>query len=130
MDELLSDLIETLDLLIAQAEAYQRTLPGDNYPARAAVNTLGELARQAAAQACDLQEARQSAAVSSEDHPFTPREHEVLQLAGKGLTNKQIAYRLHLSERTVQYHLRSIFNKTNTNSRTQAVAIAVQNGWI
>lgn len=127
MDELLSDLIETLDLLIAQAEAYQRTLPGDNYPARAAVSTLGELARQAAAQARDLEEGEQT---QNQSHPFSPREHEVLQLAAKGLTNKQIAYRLHLSERTVQYHLRSVFNKSGTNSRTEAVALAIQQGWI
>jgi DNA-binding NarL/FixJ family response regulator len=129
MDELLSDLIETLDLLNAQAEVYQRTLPGDNYPARAAVSTLGELARQAYRQAQDLQ-AEGVTGNQPQAHPFSPREREVLQLTAKGLTNKQIAYRLHLSERTVQYHLRSIFNKTNTNSRTRVVALAVQNGWI
>ena len=71
MDELLSDLIETLDLLIAQAEAYQRTLPGDNYPARAAVSTLGEIARQAANQAQDLEEFG-GVQNPSEDHPFYP----------------------------------------------------------
>lgn len=129
MDELLSDLMETLDLLIAQAEAYQRTLPGDNYPARAAVSTLGKLARQASHQAQDLRVGGVTE-TQPQAHPFTPREREVLQLTAKGLTNKQIAYRLHLSERTVQYHLRSVFNKTDTNSRTEAVALAVQNGWI
>jgi len=129
MDELLSDLIETLDLLIAQAEAYQRTLPGENYPARAAVSTLGELARQAAVQARDLEES-DTTEDAQQAHPFTQREHEVLQLTARGLTNKQIAYRLHLSERTVQYHLRSVFNKTGTNSRTEAVALALQKGWI
>ncbi len=130
MDEFLSDLIETLELLIAQAEAYQRTLPGENYPARAAVSTLGELARQAAVQARDLQEFGAAGDLTQQAHPFTRREHEVLQLAARGLTNKQIAYRLHLSERTVQYHLRSVFNKTGTNSRTEAVALAIHNGWI
>lgn len=128
MDELLSDLLETLDLLLAQVRAYQRALPMDNYPARAAVETLGELAGQAQTQARDVQQAL-GENPHDPDHPLSPREMEVLQLAARGLTNKQIAYRLQLSERTIQHHLRSVFNKTGTNSRTEAVALAVQSGW-
>ena len=41
-----------------------------------------------------------------------------------------IAYRLGLSERTIQFHLNSVFNKTGTNSRTEAVALAIRCGWI
>ena len=63
-------------------------------------------------------------------HPFSPRELEVLTLAAQGLTNKEIAYRLGLSERTVQFHMNSVFNKTTTSSRTEAVALALQRGWI
>lgn len=50
----------------------------------------------------------------------------MLRWVARGLTNKEIAYRLGLSERTVQFHLNSVFNKTTTNSRlpdgTQFVA--------
>jgi DNA-binding NarL/FixJ family response regulator len=125
---LLAALLETLDLLVAQAQAYERALPADNYPARAAVATLGELARQAHNEAADL-----AAALSpppAAPHPFSPREQQVLALVAAGLTNKEIAYRLSISERTVQYHLNSIFNKTAVNSRTEAVALALQKGWL
>ena len=54
----------------------------------------------------------------------------MLGLAAEGLTNKEIAYRLGLSERTIQFHLNSVFNKTGTNSRTEAVAVALKNGWL
>lgn len=127
MDDLLADLLESLERLLAQSQAYERALPGDNYPARAAVNTLGELARQAYNQARDLEEAL---AGPADDHPLSPRQLEVLQLAAKGLTNKEIAYRLSLSERTIQYHLRSVFNRTGTNSRTEAAAHAIRHGWL
>ena len=123
----LQELIETLELLAAQAQAYERALPPDNFPARAAVAALGELARQALSEAQDLDASLQP---SSADHPLSPRELEVLGLAAKGLTNKEIAYRLTLSERTIQFHLRSVFNKTTTNSRTEAVALALQQGWL
>ena len=53
-----------------------------------------------------------------------------MTLAAEGLTNKEIAYRLGLSDRTVQFHMDSIFNKTGTQSRTEAVALALQRKWI
>jgi DNA-binding NarL/FixJ family response regulator len=123
----LDELIETLELLAAQAQAYERALPTDNFPARAAVASLGELARQALNEAQDLAAVQQP---DPNDHPLSPRELEVLTLTAKGLTNKQIAYRLNLSERTIQFHLRSVFNKTTTNSRTEAVALALHKGWL
>ena len=121
-------LIETLDMLDAQARAYERALPPNNYPARAAVNTLGQLARQALTEARDLAAALEPPPPAS--HPFSPRELEVLALAAEGLTNKEIAYRLGLSDRTVQFHMNSIFNKTVTQTRTEAVALALSKGWI
>lgn len=125
---LLAALLETLNLLVAQAQAYERALPADNYPARAAVATLGELARQAQNEAGDLAAALTPS--PAEPTPFSPREKQVLALVATGLTNKEIAYRLGISERTVQYHLNSIFNKTAVQSRTEAVALALQKGWI
>ena len=123
----LAGLLDTLELLVAQARAYERALPPDNYPARAAVAALGELARQALNDAQDLcvrLEENQSQA-----HNLSHRETEVLSLAAGGLTNKEIAYRLGISDRTVQFHMNSIFNKTGTNSRTEAVALGVRNSW-
>jgi DNA-binding NarL/FixJ family response regulator len=124
----LAGLLETLNLLTAQAQAYERALPADNYQARAAVAIMGELARQALAEAQDLEAALTVSIIPS--HPLSPRELEVLTLAAEGLSNKEIAYRLGLSERTIQFHMTSIFNKTQTNSRTEATALALRQGWI
>jgi DNA-binding NarL/FixJ family response regulator len=127
-DEILASLQNALALLVEQAQAYERALPANNYAARAAVATLTRLARQAQSEALSLAESFLTQ--ESAEHPFSPREHEVLSLAAQGLTNKEIAYRLGISERTVQFHINSIFNKTTTNSRTEAVALALRNGWI
>ena len=127
-NEPLASLRNVLARLVEQAQAYERALPADNYAARAAVAALAKLARQAQGEAVSLEDARQPQPTSG--HPFSPREHEVLTLAADGLTNNEIAYRLGISERTVQFHVNSIFNKTATNSRTEAVALALRNGWI
>jgi len=124
----LAGLVETLELLVMQAKAYERALPADNFQARAAVATLGELARQALNETQDLVASIEP--VLPAPHPLSPRELEVLALAAQGLTNKEIAYRLGLSERTIQFHLNSIFNKTNTSSRTEATALALTKGWL
>jgi len=58
------------------------------------------------------------------------REIEVLKLAARGLSNKDIATKLFISKRTVQGHLGSIFNKLNVGSRTEAVFQAVKEGLI
>jgi DNA-binding NarL/FixJ family response regulator len=125
----LAALIETLRLMTEQVRAYDRVLPPNNHAARMAVAALGELARQALAEARDLNASLSSIPIT-EDHPLSPREHEVLTLAAQGLTNKEIAYRLGISDRTVQFHMNSVFNKSGTSSRTEAALIAVQRGWI
>jgi DNA-binding NarL/FixJ family response regulator len=58
--------------------------------------------------------------------PLTDRETEVLKLAAQGLTNKAIAYSLSISDRTVQGHLRRIYEKLNVANRTEAVVRASQ----
>ncbi len=128
-NELLSGLQSALGRLVEQALSYERALPPQNFEARTAVAVLARLAMQARNEAASLADALQEGAPSAE-HPFSPREQEVLGLAARGLTNKEIAYRLGISERTVQFHINSIFNKTSTNSRTEAVALALRNGWI
>jgi NarL family two-component system response regulator LiaR len=54
---------------------------------------------------------------------------EVLRLAGKGISNKDIASQLSLSVRTVQAHLGNIFSKLGVGSRTEAVLYALKKGW-
>lgn len=126
----LTSLLETLELLLAQARAYETALTAREAGARLAVARLGELAQKAINEAHEVSAALNPALAPNAPHPFSPRELEVLSLAALGLTNKEIAYRLGLSERTVQFHLNSVFNKTGTNSRTEAVALALRNAWL
>ena len=61
---------------------------------------------------------------------LTPRETEVLGLAAQGRTNQEIGIELHLSVNTVKRHLNNIFLKLGATTRTQAIAIARQHGWL
>jgi DNA-binding NarL/FixJ family response regulator len=61
---------------------------------------------------------------------LTSREREVLQLMAGGLTNRQIARRLSLSEHTVKFHATSVLGKLQSHSRTEAVARAISLGWL
>lgn len=60
---------------------------------------------------------------------LTPREMEVIQLLTQGLTNKEIALRLSLSPRTVNFHLDNIYSKLGVSSRTEAAIYALRHGW-
>lgn len=61
------------------------------------------------------------------DYALTDREHEVLALLVKGLNNNQIAERLVISVSTAKFHVSSILSKLQVASRTEAVAVALQN---
>jgi LuxR family transcriptional regulator, maltose regulon positive regulatory protein len=54
--------------------------------------------------------------------PLSEREREVLDLIAEGLSNQDIAARLHLSLHTVKVHVRNIYAKLSVSNRTQAVA--------
>lgn len=61
---------------------------------------------------------------------LTPREVEVLRLLAQGMPNKEIADQLVVSERTAKFHVSSILTKLGASNRTEAVAIAAQQGLI
>lgn len=61
---------------------------------------------------------------------LTDREREVLEAIAHGERSKEIAVRLHITERTVKAHLTSIYNKLGVDSRAAAVAEAIQRGWL
>jgi len=60
---------------------------------------------------------------------LSEREMEVLKSAAKGMSNKDIGKALFISERTVQAHMRSIFNKLGVGSRSEAILYALKRGW-
>ena len=62
--------------------------------------------------------------------PLSPREVQILDNIAQGMTNKQVAYTLTISEQTVKNHMSSILRKLSVNDRTQAVVYAMRQGWI
>jgi DNA-binding NarL/FixJ family response regulator len=65
-----------------------------------------------------------------ESPSLTPRERMVLEHLARGLGNKQIAARLGIAERTVKFHVSSVFSKLGATNRTEAVTRAAQAGLI
>ncbi|MFJ8257638.1 response regulator [Peribacillus asahii] len=63
-------------------------------------------------------------------HLLTRRECEVLQLLADGQSNRAIGETLYISEKTVKNHVSNILQKMNVNDRTQAVVLAIKNGWV
>ena len=63
-------------------------------------------------------------------HLLTRRECEVLQLLADGKSNRAIGETLYISEKTVKNHVSNILQKMNVNDRTQAVVMAIKNGWV
>ncbi len=77
-----------------------------------------------------VQHATGSAPEPSTTEPLSDRELEVLRMAAKGLSNKQIGAALAISDRTVQGHLASIYAKLRVQTRTEAVLFALREKWI
>ncbi len=69
-------------------------------------------------------------AIEARPHELlSQRELEVLKLAAGGMSNKDIGEALFISERTVQAHMRSIFNKLGVGSRSEAMLYGLKRGW-
>jgi DNA-binding NarL/FixJ family response regulator len=73
-------------------------------------------------------EALPSLVLESDRHGLTPREREVLRLVAIGRSNRAIADRLSISERTVERHVLHILTKLDVGSRTAAAAYAHTHG--
>lgn len=75
---------------------------------------------------------KSQAARATETQPnelLSQRELEVLKLAARGMSNRDIGEELSISVRTVQAHLRAIFNKLGVGSRSEAVLYGLKRGW-
>jgi DNA-binding NarL/FixJ family response regulator len=62
--------------------------------------------------------------------PLSTREIEVLDCVAQGLSNKETARALFVTEQTIKNHMTSVLRKLDVNDRVQAVLIAVRHGWI
>lgn len=70
--------------------------------------------------------------IDAEEHfiPLSPREMEILEYVTNGLSNKEIAVKLRISQQTVKNHMTSILKKLNVEDRTQAAVNAIRRGWV
>ncbi len=68
--------------------------------------------------------------ISVENNPLSTREMEVLAVAESGITTKQIAKQLFLSEGTVRNYLSAIFSKLGVHNRIEAIKMAQRNKWL
>jgi DNA-binding NarL/FixJ family response regulator len=66
----------------------------------------------------------------NEESSLSGREAEVLMLAARALSNREIAESLHLSETTVKRHLSNVYGKLGVRSRAEAARKALSEGWI
>jgi DNA-binding NarL/FixJ family response regulator len=62
--------------------------------------------------------------------PLSPREMEILEHVTRGLSNKEIAYKLGISHQTVKNHMTAILRKLRVDDRTQAAVYALRHGWV
>jgi DNA-binding NarL/FixJ family response regulator len=110
---------------LARAHQEQGNPESAAHELRAARETLQKLGA-----AMDLARIEADAEVpgSPPNGPLTQREVEVVKLVASGITNREIAKKLAISEKTVARHLNNIFNKLNLSSRAAATAYAYQHG--
>lgn len=62
--------------------------------------------------------------------PLTKREREVLQMLAAGLGNKEIAFKLNISDHTAKFHVGSILGKLGVSTRAEAVAMGIRRGLV
>lgn len=105
--------------LVHQCDAYLVILPKENSEALAIVDQF-KTELSSMLKSLEVQHEQSTRAVLS------PRELQVLNLVAQGHPNKEIAYQLSISPKTVQFHLKSLFTKLEVGSRTEAVTSAIK----
>lgn len=116
------ELVAIVENLLERRTANQTTDDGET-------PDIAELANQIAQiKAILTQKNAIASSVSPIKIDLTPREQSVLNLVTEGLMNKEIARRLQTSVRNVEKYVSRLFSKTGTNSRTELVRFALENG--
>jgi DNA-binding NarL/FixJ family response regulator len=111
--------------IIDQCNAYLLVLPKENYEAITIVDKLR-------AQVLSLYEELNGFYINDciennmNSELLTKREHQVLVQISLGQPNKEIAYQLSISPKTVQFHIKNLFEKLDATSRTEVVTQAIK----
>ena len=77
-----------------------------------------------------LAAARLGAETAGSEQPLNERERTVLRLVAQGLSNREIADRMHLSELTIKGYIEDILQRLGARNRVHAAALATRRGWI
>lgn len=129
--------LSTASLMLTSYDANQYVLAALRAGARgyilktATMDTLSRAIRIAARGGFYLDSDVASAIESGDNfapEPVSVREREVLRLAARGLSGKEIASKLFISERTVQTHLASIYDKLGAKNKTEAMLLSIKYG--
>jgi two-component system response regulator DevR len=87
------------------------------------------VAPQVAARLFDRRRAGGAGAKSGEA-PLTPGQLEILRLVSDGLSNREIAEHVHLSENTIKSHIQEVFRRLGARNRVEAALRASREGWL
>ncbi len=109
-------IIETIDRVVAGEETLSQL-----------VLSRPDLARQLL---LELQELGLAGAETPAEEQLTVRELEVLDCVAQGMSNKEIADALFITEQTVKNHMTSVLRKLQAEDRVQAILTAVRRGWV
>jgi two-component system nitrate/nitrite response regulator NarL len=124
---LVTDLAQATEALAAGARG---VISRNSSPRQihAALRAIAEGLRVIDGDARFSSDVRPSPVASSLLEPLTARENEVLHLLSAGMTNKEIASRLGITEHTIKFHVNAILGKLGAETRTEAVVHAARLG--
>ena len=117
----------TSDLL---RQGVRAVLPNDASPAQIIAAVFAAAAGLAVVPAEDAHAFVPDARDGVDAEPLTPRETQVLEMLAEGLSNKEIAGRLGISDHTAKFHVNSILSKLHAGTRTEAVMRGIRRGLI
>jgi two-component system, NarL family, response regulator DevR len=90
----------------------------------------GEAAIDTKAAAAVLSQLRHAKHVEEEPSPLSAQQLVILRLVAQGLSSREIATQLYLSENTVKGYVQEILHRLGVKNRTEAVMVAVKQGWL
>ena len=126
---LLCPSVDATQLRMAWRSGFRAVLPHDSSSSQLIAAIEGVAAGLIAFRAQDVEEFPVEAR-TTEPVTLSAREIEVLRLVADGLGNKEISFRLGISEHTVKFHVNSILTRMNAATRAEAVAIGMRQGLI
>jgi len=124
MNENLENIKSRILSMIDQCQAYSIVIPSDNQIAQKIVDQMKNQLNSTLAEI----EKSESLEIPKDAPEITPREFQILELLAQGHPNKELAYQLDISPKTVQFHIKNLFTKLEAGSRTEVVAKAIALG--